>query len=142
MCTKKRSCYRRATRRPASASGQSSFEFSGVCVLVWIFRPFVSSSGLTDAFKVLPETVPDASDIPDEPPALGAWMMARNFAELTIEAYGGGLWGLFTVSDVLLAVPTFSLRPSCRGPSSRCPAAPTCEGIMWLHSALRRTCSR
>ena len=62
---------------------------------------FFSSSELTEAFKELSQTVPDASDIPDEPPKLGAWMMARNVAELTIEAYSGGLWGLFTVSVLI-----------------------------------------
>eukprot|EP00752_Nemacystus_decipiens_P005606 g5074.t1 len=51
---------------------------------------------LKDAYNELWQTVPDAPDIPDEPPQLGAWMMARTVSELTIEAYSGGLWGLFT----------------------------------------------
>lgn len=68
-----------------------------VTTMFQFFIFVVSSVGLADAFKELAHRVPDASDIPDEPPELGVWMMAGKAAELTMEAYGGGLWGLFTV---------------------------------------------
>lgn len=53
--------------------------------------------------RELSQAVPAASEMPDEPPSLGAWMMARGIAEMFAEGYNGGLWGLFTVSKCSLA---------------------------------------
>ncbi|CAB1111856.1 unnamed protein product [Ectocarpus sp. CCAP 1310/34] len=55
-----------------------------------------TEEALTAAFKALKYTAPEAREIPNEPPALAAWMMASTTAKLAIEAYTGGLWGLFT----------------------------------------------
>lgn len=72
-----------------------------VCILL-LFLP-IASSELADTYEGLSQAVPDASDMPDEPPKLGAWMMARNVAEIAYEGYKSGLWGLFTVSECCLA---------------------------------------